>query len=193
MIPVVAMIVPTGCADSGISRGELNADFYPSLAQEDSLTGAAALKEVTTIPILKVPSFEAKWGAPSVRVSRSGNYELNYANPDQPFDRVAVHASEKPFPTFKTVPKVNGERMVNDELTAVKVPQKFRTVVIEGKTVKWFQEALSGGADGAYYMTEGFSLTDASGKTGYYRLVVESGDNADVLVSRRFSAARLGK
>lgn len=60
-----------------------------------------------------------------------------------------------------------------------------------GRKVRWYQESLSGGADGAYYSTEGFALTDGQGRTGYYRMVVESGNNADAEVSRRFSTAQL--
>lgn len=142
----------------------------------------------TSIPVLGSPSYEANWGKPKVRKSAAGIYELNYANPNQPFDRLVIFGSPKPFPALKSPPFFSKDEMVNGELTAVDYPQSFRTTTIAGKSVRWFQESSSGGADGAYYSTVGFSVTDSSGKTGYYRLVVEGGDNMDAEVARRFSS-----
>ena len=88
---------------------------------------------------------------------------------------------------------MSGEIMADGELTGVEIPQRFRSVEIAGKTVRWFQEALSGGADGAYYSTEGFLLSDGNGQSGHYNLIVESGNGAGPEVVRRFASARLEK
>jgi hypothetical protein len=158
--------------------------YYRSLTMSGSLAAV-------TIPVLKSPSFETKWGAPRIRTSASGNYELSYANPNQPFDRLVIQGSSAPFPALKEAPMMSGEKMINDELTPVDYPQEFRTVPVSGRTVRWYQDSLSGGADGAYYATEGFALTDSKGQTGYYRMMVESGDNAHAEVARRFATAVL--
>lgn len=68
--------------------------------------------------------------------------------------------------------------MVDGELGSIEVTQNWRTTSILGKPVRWYQEASGGGADGAYYETEGFALTDPNGKTGYYRMVIETITNA---------------
>lgn len=184
-------LVLSGCAGgsgSGASAQKNFSDFlgtfYGSLRKVDSLAGVK-------VPIVTSPSFERKWGAPEIRTSATGNYELNYANPDQPFDRLAIQGSPVPFPALTKAPKLTGEKMVSDELTPVEYPQEFRAVKVAGRQVRWFQESLSGGADGAYYATEGFALTDAQGRTGYYRMVVESGDDAHAEVARRFATAQL--
>jgi hypothetical protein len=187
----VALLAFTACSGSSGSQSpqqkafsDFLGTFYASLKKADSLAGVK-------VPVVTSPSFEKKWGAPEIRTSESGNYELNYANPDQPFDRFVIQGSPVPFPPLTKAPMVNGEEMVNDELTAVEYPQEFRTVEVAGRQVRWYQESLSGGADGAYYATEGFALTDDKGRTGYYRMVVESGNGAHAVVAKRFATAKL--
>lgn len=190
VVAALGSVLLFSCSSNPLGKesefSKFQSGIYQGLEEADSLKGVK-------IPILRAPDFEAKWGKPKIRVSESGNYELNYANPSQPFDRLAIYGSVKPFPKLKKVPKVIGEKMIDGELTGVALPQEFRAVKIEGQSVRWFQEALSGGADGAYYSTEGFSLTDASGNTGYYRMVVEAGNDMDDEVARRFSSGKLGK
>ena len=139
-------------------------------------------------PILHSPTYEEKWGDPKVQITSGGDYELNYTNPSQPFDRLVIQGTTSPFPKLTKAPAVRGEKILNGELVEDLVPQNFRTVIIEGQAVRWFQESTSGGADGAYYSTEGFSLKDSSGKIGYYRLVVEGGNEQDIKISRRFTS-----
>lgn len=159
-------------------------NFYSGLEEVSSLKSAKP-------PVLRSPAYESKWGKPKVRMTSAGDYELNYANPDQPFDRLAIQGTTRPFPKLTKVPQVSGEKMIDGELTGVMIPQQFRTVTIGGQPVRWFQETTSGGADGAYYTTEGFTMKDVFGNVGYYRLVVESGNNADAEVAKRFGSVRL--
>lgn len=156
------------------------------------LTKASSLGQ-RAIPVLISPKYEQMWGRPKVRQSPSGVYELDYANPAVPFDRLAIYGSPKPFPALSKAPPFGKDEEVNGKLTAVDHDQSFRTTTINGQPVRWFKESGSGGADGAYYSTTGFSATDASRKTGYYRLVVEGGDEMEAEVARRFSSVKLVK
>lgn len=187
----VAAMIAFGCfacSDStnpgGEEWSEFNSNLYRIVEPADSLVKVK-------IPVLHSPSYEAKWGKPKIQVSAMGDYELSYANPAQPFDRLVIFGSVKPYPKLDKAPEVSGEKMVKGELTGVTYPQDFRTAVIGGQSVKWFQESTSGGADGAYFSTEGFALKDAFGKTGYYRMVVEAGDKVDQEVKRRFESGRM--
>lgn len=186
---MAAFVVPAIVSCSSSSPGAESAwskatgNFYYGLEEAASLEGVK-------VPVLRSPAYEAKWGKPKIRTTTAGDYELNYANPDQPFDRLAIQGTSRPFPKLTKVPKVSGEKMINDELTGVLIPQEFRTVMIAGQSVRWFQESLSGGADGAYYTTEGFALKDAFGNTGFYRLVAEGGNNADAEVAKRFGSVK---
>lgn len=102
-----------------------------------------------------------------------------------------MQATSRLFPNLNKVPKVSTEKMINGELTGVWLPQNFRTVTIDGHEVRWFQESTSGGAGGAYYTTEGFALKNVFGDVGYYRLVVEAGNNTGSEVAKRFSSVKL--
>jgi len=132
-----------------------------------------------SIPVLKSDSLAAKWGAPKVEKSASG-YRLSYADPKQPFRRVVVYGMSKSLPSLSKAPKYSGEDFVNGELTGFTRAQSWRSPInIAGKSVRWFMESKSGGADGAYYSTEGFSAS-SNGKNGHYRVVVESGEGSAV-------------
>lgn len=175
----------TSCSSSSAGGdtawGQATGNFYSGLSKVDSLKSAK-------VPLLRSAAYEMAWGKPEVRMTSAGDYELNYANPAQPFDRLVIQGTTRPFPKLTKAPKLTGEKMVNDELTGFTQAQAFRTVTIAGQTVRWFQETTSGGADGAYYSTEGFALKDSFGNTGYYRLVVEAGNEADREVAKRFGS-----
>lgn len=191
-VVIAGGLVFSSCATtpSSGSGGEAFSEFqskrYRVLREADSLAGVK-------IPILRSPTYREKWGEPKIAISSAGDYSLTYADPDQPFQRLVIHGSVNPYPELAKAPEMSGEIMADGELTGVEFPQQFRSVEIAGKTVKWFQQALSGGADGAYYSTEGFSLRDGSGAIGHYNLIVESGNGAGPEVARRFASARLEK
>ena len=184
---VAGFLIPScSSSDSGTAWHDFTSKTY------EGLTEASTLGE-TAIPALTSPQYQKMWGQPKVRKSRSGVYELNYANPAQPFDRLAIYGSPKPFPALVQAPFYSKDEEVNGELTAIDHTQSFRTTTINGQPVRWFKESGSGGADGAYYSTTGFSLTDSSGRTGHYRLVVEGGDDMEAEVARRFSSVKLAR
>lgn len=139
-----------------------------------ALQNAASLDGVK-IPVLK-SSLSASWGKPSIEVSPRGSYRLMYADPTQPFTRLLIYGYVKPLPAINTPPDASGEDMINGELTGINVPQQWRNATVKGKNVRWFQESLPSGADGAYFSTEGFSLTGPDGRKGYYRIVTEGAE-----------------
>lgn len=149
----------------------------------------AATTAAASVPVLQSKAFESKWGKPKVEVNGAGGYRLSYSDPGGPFNRLVIYGSAKPWPALSAPPKASFSEMVNGELGEVKRAQSWRTVVVAGKTVRFFQESGPGGADGAYYSTEGFSLVGPDGRTGHYRLVVEGGGDEEA-VRRRFASAR---
>jgi len=158
-------------------------------AVQNSYQGMSSVANVSSarVPILKSKTFESKWGKPKAELGASGDYRLSYSDPSTPFNRLVIYGSTKRWPALSSPPKMSSDEMVNGELTAVLSSQSWRTVVVAGKTVRYFKESSSGGADGAYYSTEGFTMTGPGGKTGYYRLVVEAGDDESA-VRRRFAS-----
>jgi hypothetical protein len=137
------------------------------------LTETSSLRGLKT-PVLLSPILAKTWGVPTKESSPEGFYRLSYQDPNKPFERLVIYGSPRPFPSLITPPKMSKDTMVNGELGSIEVAQKWRATTILGKPVRWYQESAGGGADGAYYETEGFALTDPDGKTGYYHLVIES-------------------
>lgn len=137
------------------------------LENADSLGGVK-------IPVLKSSMF-AKWGKPSIEVSSRGSYRLMYADPTKPFTRLLIYGYVKPLPAIKTPPDASGGEKINSGLTT-NVAQKWRNATVKGKNVRWFQESLSSAAHGAYFSTEGFTLSGPDRRMGYYRIVTEGAE-----------------
>lgn len=184
LIGAAAFIIAS-CGPSGSGNAEWNA---ATAASYQGLRSAANTASVT-IPVLESKAFESKWGKPKVEVNSAGGYRLSYSDPSTPFNRLVIYGSTSALPALSSPPKASVDEMVNGELGVVKRAQSWRTIMVAGKTVRYFQESGPGGADGAYYSTEGFSLTDPNGKTGYYRLVVEAGTD-EAPVRQRFASAK---
>lgn len=141
-----------------------------------------------TVPVLRAKGLEQVWGAPKIKRDGQGGYLLTYADPKQPFTRLMIHGMAQPLPKLSKPPLLGGEHMVRDTLTGYQKEQEWRQVSILGEEVRWFQESASGGADGAYFSTEGFTLKAPDGRKGHYRLVAEHGDNATADVARWFGS-----
>ena len=139
-----------------------------------------------TVPVLRARGLEQVWGAPKIQRDGEGGYCLTYADPKQPFSRLMIHGMAEPLPRLSSPPEVAGEAMRNNTLAGYKREQKWRTAVVAGEKVRWFQESAGGGADGAYFSTEGFPLKGPDGRKGHYRLVAEHGDDAAEAVARWF-------
>lgn len=162
----------TGCGSGRVQEWDrVVSDRYSSLQKSQNLLGV-------TVPVLRSRGLERVWGQPEIQVDGKGGYMLNYRDPKQPFTRLVIHGLTEPLPKLSSPPPVSGEEMVNDELTGFKRPQGWREVMIAGQKVRWFQESASGGADGAYFSTEGFTLKSPDERIGHYRLVAETGDDA---------------
>jgi hypothetical protein len=172
----------TGCGGGRIEAWEkATGDRFGTLQDSPDLLGV-------TMPVLRAKGLEQVWGNPKIRRDGEGGYLLTYADPKKPFTRLMIHGMVKPLPKLSEPPKFGGEKMVRDTLTGYEQEQKWRQVTILGENVRWFQESASGGADGAYFSTEGFSLKASDGRKGYYRLVAEHGDDATADVARWFGS-----
>lgn len=161
-----------GCGSGGVQEWDrVTSARYSSLQKSPNLLGV-------TVPVLRSHGLERVWGQPEIELDGKGGYMLNYRDPKQPFTRLVVHGMTGPLPKLSSPPPVSGEEMVNDQLTGYRRPQGWREVMIAGQKVRWFQQSASGGADGAYFSTEGFTLKSPDGRTGHYFLVAETGDDA---------------
>lgn len=170
LAPAVATLalILSSCGGGGAAAWDREVGNRNMALQPASSLAAAS------VPILRAPGLDAKWGAPQMDVAADGSYRLSYKDPSRPFERLVIYGSPKPMPVLTDPPLVSYEDLVNDELTGLTRPQAWETTVILGRSVRWFKEADGGGADGDYWSTEGFSVTAADGRSGNYRLVIES-------------------
>jgi len=176
-----------GACESGTSpSGEKSWDN--AITNREPLNNVNSMDAIK-IPVLQSKAFEKKWGKPSIEAGATGHYRLTYSDPSQPFNRLLIYGSPKPFPKLVTPPMVGADEMVNGELTGVERPQEWRHVTVMGQNIRYFKQMEGGGADGDYYSTVGISLVAPNGKTGHYRLVVEAGDN-EAPVRNRMSSVK---
>ncbi|BDS07911.1 hypothetical protein NT6N_29510 [Oceaniferula spumae] len=184
LFSLAATLTFAACGPSGSGNSAWNAAVSASYQGLNTVADTSSV----SIPVLQSKSFAASWGKPKVEVNAAGGYRLSYSDPSQPFNRMEIYGSASALPSLSSPPKLESEEMVDGELSMVESAQSWRTVTIAGKTVRFYKVSNSGGADGAYYSTEGFSLTGPDGKVGHYRLVAEAGDD-ESSVRRRFSSA----
>ena len=171
-----------GCGAGRIEKWELaTGERNRSLRTAGDLLGV-------TVPVLRAPGLERVWGAPKIERDGRGGYCLTYADPKRPFTRLMIHGMAEPLPKLSSPPLLAGEEMRNNTLAGYQREQEWRTVSVLGDKVRWFQESAGGGADGAYFSTEGFSLKAPDGRKGHYRLVAEQGSEAPEDVVRWFGS-----
>lgn len=172
---------------SGCGGGKIEAWQKATGDRQGSLQESPDLLGVT-VPVLRARGLEQVWGAPKIKRDGQGGYLLTYADSKRPFTRLMIHGMAGPLPRLSKPPLMGGEKMVRDTLTGYEQEQEWRSVSIVGEDVRWFQESASGGADGAYFSTEGFTLKAPDGRKGHYRLVAEHGDTATADVARWFGS-----
>jgi hypothetical protein len=141
-----------------------------------------------TVPVLRAPGLERVWGAPRIERDGEGGYRLTYVDPKRPFARLMIHGAAEPLPKLSSPPPISGQEMRNNTLAGYEREQEWREVEVLGERVRWFQESAGGGADGAYFSTEGFRVKAADGRRGHYRLVAEHGEAAGEEVARWFAS-----
>lgn len=182
-----AGIAALGIALSSCGAGRIEKWELATGERNRALRGAEDLLGVT-VPVLRAPGLERVWGAPKISRDGEGGYRLTYADPKRPFARLMIHGQAKPLPKLSSPPPLAGEEMRNNTLTGYQREQEWREVRVLGETVRWFQESTGGGADGAYFSSEGFSLEAPDGREGHYRLVAEHGDGGAEDVARWFGS-----
>lgn len=142
-----------------------------------SSTAPPATSLDVDVPVLTSKGLGKGWKQQWQTVSDDGqSYELRFKHQTAPFEQLVIYGSTKPFPKLANPPVLTKPSMdgLYENDPGIKTPQSWQSTQVMGQTIRWYQEDVSGGADGSYYSTEGFSLTSPDGKMGYYRLVIES-------------------
>lgn len=125
------------------------------------------------MPVLRSPYFEKNWGKPDIEVMSDGTYQLRYRQ-GTTLNFVMIRSLTKMEPTPANPPDWKEASENPDIIAPTAHKQSWKHTNILGKPVKWYQRDGGGGADFPAYRTEDFSLTSPDGRTGYYRISVDS-------------------
>lgn len=172
---------------AGCGAGRLEKWDTATRERNRSLRAGGDLLGVT-VPVLRSKGLEQVWGTPKIQRDGEGGYCLTYADPKKPFTRLMIHGMAGPLPKLSSPPLLASGAMPNNTLSGNEREQEWRSVNVLGEKVRWYQESAGGGADGAYFSTEGFSRKAPDGRKGHYRLVAEHGGSAAEDVLRWFGS-----
>lgn len=122
--------------------------------------GLPADLALTSLPVVKSPSLQKRWGKPKVAVLPDGSYRLSYVHPRESFETLDIYVRPGPKNTDGPTAPPYGH-IGFDEKTKSPVPQKspqeWDTVTILGKPVHAYCDYAGDGADPASYSTITFT------------------------------------
>lgn len=139
------------------------------------------------VPVLVSTTLEKKWGKPRIERTADGAYSVRYSASRRTTGNIEILGLTKPLPPLDQPPPTSflGYDPVKKQGATEYKAQAWQSATVEGRPVRWFVASGSDGADGALYVSEGFSLQSADGRTGYYQLRAES-EEADLATIRRW-------
>lgn len=162
---LAALLLPflTQCATSPAEDAEdpgLNRTPY-HLAEKKTSSLAD-----TTLPVLRSPTLEKRWGNPKITVLPNGGYHLSYSKPRDSFEGLSIYAvpgtldSDAPTPpSYRDLGYDEKKKMP----TTVLVKQAWETVDIAGRPTHVYTDSPGGGADPLQLSTVTFPVS-RSGK-----------------------------
>lgn len=121
------------------------------------------------VPVLRSAYLEKNWGLPQITTYSDGSYRMRFRQGNT-LNYVFIHGLVKPSATPNQPPDV--EEYVAIDGPAKLTKQSWRSAVILGSSVKWYQNDTGGGADFPCYKTVDFALTAPDGRKGHYRIEV---------------------
>jgi hypothetical protein len=147
-----------------------------------------------SVPLLRAPDLEKRWGKPRLTVDSDGSYSLNYSNPKRGFQHLIIYGSPRQFapagplpPDYLDLKFVPGASAP----TTGPVSQNWQTTTLFGRTIRYCITSPDSGADVAEFTTETFTLTGPDGRTASYCLSGGSDlDSGPISIPALFKSAR---
>lgn len=126
---------------------------------------------------LHSPMLEKKW-TPEVQADG-----VRYTDPNSSLQFLFIRKVSGPSPVLSEAPLVTpigyGDPMADTKKKPYK--QSWKSSLIAGQTVRWYQEDEGSGADFPGFSTEHFAVTTRSGKQEFYKIIVCSGMKGNYL------------
>lgn len=116
---------------------------------------------------LHSPLLENKWNRQNEEIG------VRYVDPLTRLNDLLIRRVSRPMTSMAQPPDI--KRMYDPDTNPQPIKQSWKTTVIAGKTVRWYQVDEGSGADYPQFRTEPFAVTSSTGDTGYYTVTVSSG------------------
>lgn len=126
-----------------------------------------------TVPVLRSPSLEKRWGKPRLLVGHAGGYALSYRDPADKNRQLTIFGSPKKYQPAGLIPPPYTDLGRNAELktfTPEEVSQGWQSIEVAGKKVRYYISEGSSGEQPMQYSTETFRLTAPDGRSASYRI-----------------------
>lgn len=147
---------PSATADKGLDAGHFrNSPEVSSLA-------------TITIPILRSPYLEKRWGIRTMNVTPDGGYRIHYSKPGNHFESLEI---------FATPGSIDSDSPKPPDISHYgSIPQDWQTYFIAGCTVHAYIETTGGGDTPSTVSTVTFPVTLPGKPTASYRIIATSND-----------------
>jgi len=126
---------------------------------------------------LHSPALERKWQA------RDSDGMIRYVDPASSLQFLAIRKLNGPGPSLAEAPLITPLGYGDPGSNSKKKPykQSWKSSIIAGQKVRWYQQDEGSGADFPGFSTEPFAITTRTGQIEYYEILVCSGMQGDYL------------
>lgn len=129
------------------------------------------------VPLLKSPELEKHWGQPKLLVGPKGGYALRYQDPRDADRHLTIFGSLQTYRTAGPIPPPYtdlGNDAVQKTFIPVEVSQKWQSIGILGRNVRFYISEGASGDQPAQISTETFRHTAPDGHSASYRIRISS-------------------
>ena len=133
-----------------------------------------------SIPVLRSPALEKRWGRPELLVGPKGGYLLRYEDPEDDDTHLTILGSPQVFRTAGPIPppytEIGFDRETNT-VTPKEAGQLWRKTRVAGREVRYYTAEGFSGDQPAQISTETFRLTAPDGRAASYRIRTAANDD----------------
>jgi hypothetical protein len=172
LLGILPTLMLCQCTDFLPGRAE-GIDPNPFNVLETQATAANRDPSRITVPVLRSPTLEKRWGKPRLLVGPSGGYALRYQDPADKNHQLTIFGSPKKYRTAGLIPPPYtdlGRDAEHKTFAPVEVSQGWQFIEVAGKKVRFYISEGSTGDQPKQYSTETFRLTAPDGRAASYRI-----------------------
>ncbi|MBC8125929.1 MAG: hypothetical protein H8M99_02120 [Gloeobacteraceae cyanobacterium ES-bin-144] len=152
-------------------------DPNPFALLEEQATAANRDPSRISVPVLRSPVLEKRWGSPKLLVGPKGGYALRYTNSKNNANHLTIFGSPQHYKPAGLIPPPYtdlGHDKKMKTFNPVEVSQTWSYVTIAGKSVRYYISQGPSGDEGTQFSTETFRMTAPNGRTASYRIRVST-------------------